>query len=93
MASKKKNFWYVLVMTETGPTFVTKINHSDKTAMWDKNEVPLEMGEYMAKDLAMGLCANLNSAYAVCHFYELDHQPYMYNIGHLEWVSDKEGKK
>jgi len=90
MANKKKNFWYVLVMTETGPAFVTKIDHSDKTARWDKDEMPLEMGEYMAKDIAMGLCANLHSAYAVCHFYELDNQPYLYNLGYFKWEKNKD---
>lgn len=92
MANKKKNFWYVLVMTETGPAFVTNVDRSDKTAWWHKDESPLELGEFFAKDLTLGLNCNGHSAYAVCHRIELDHQPYLYNIGHLEWVSDKESK-
>ena len=88
--AKKKSFWYVLVMTESGPTFVTKINHSDKTAEWNKDEKPLEMGEYMAKDLAMGLCANMHMSYAVCHFYELENQPYRYEMGKFKWENKKD---
>lgn len=32
MASKKKNFWYVLVLASDGPAFVTAVHRSDKTA-------------------------------------------------------------
>lgn len=88
--AKKKNFWYVLVMTGGGPVFVTKVNHSDKTAEWHKDEKPLEMGEYMAKDLAMGLQCNLNSAFAVSNFYELESQPYRYELGEFTWNMKKE---
>jgi len=89
MAGKKKNFWYVIVMTNNGPVFVTKINRSDKTAEWHKDEKPLEMGESVAKDLAMGLMCNMTSAYAVYNFYELDHQPYLYNRGQFKWEPNK----
>ena len=92
MASKKKNFWYVMVITEDGPAFVTKVNHSDKTAEWHKDEKPLELGEYMAKDLAMGLMCNMHLAFATVNYYELENQPYLYNIGHFEWVNDKKSK-
>lgn len=92
MANKKKNFWYVLVMTETGPAFVTKVDRADKSAWWNKEENPLELGEFFAKDLAFGLQCNMHSAFAVCHPVEINYQPYMYKVGHLEWVSDKESK-
>lgn len=93
MARKKKNYWYVIVMTGDGPVFVTKVNYSDKTAEWHKDEKPLEMSEFMAKDLAMGLMCNMTSAYAVCNFYELDYQPYFYSEGHFEWVLNKKEEK
>ena len=83
--AKKKNFWYVLVLTETGPTFVTKINYSNKTAEWNKDESPIEFNERAAKDLALGLCANLNMAYAVCSAFKLDSQPYHYEMGKFIW--------
>ena len=88
--TKKKNYYYVLVFTNSGPVYVTSVDYSDKTAMWDKKEKPLEMGEYRAKDLAMGLCANFNLAVAVNSFYELDSQPYLYSIGEFEWKSKEE---
>lgn len=89
MAGKKKNFWYVIVMTGTGPVFVTKINHSDRTAEWRKDETPLEMSEYRAKDLAMGLMCNMTLAYPVCNQIEIDHQPYLYNNGQFKWESNE----
>lgn len=83
--AKKKNFWYVIVMANHGPVFVTKINHSDKTAEWNKEEAPLELDEFRAKDLALGLNLNLNSAFAVCQPFEIDRQPFRYDKGEFEW--------
>jgi hypothetical protein len=40
--AKKQNYYYVLVMTNNGPVFVTSVNNLDKTAYWDKNEKPLD---------------------------------------------------
>jgi len=89
-ATSKKNFWYVLVLTETGPVFVTHVEYSPKVAYWNKQEKPYELGESRAKELAMGLCCNGTMAFPICHFYELDSQPYFYNRGHFEWVEGKE---
>lgn len=88
--AKKSNYWYVLVMTNEGPKFVTEVNYMDKTAKWDKLEKPLEMSKQSAQDLAVGLCLNFNMAYAVCQPFEIDSQPYIYSKGHLEW---KESEK
>lgn len=93
MASKKKNFWYVLVLASDGPAFVTAVHRSDKTAEWNKTDKPLELGEYWAKDLAFGLMCNFFTAYPVCIPVEMETQPYRYNIGHFEWVSDKKEKE
>jgi len=90
MATKKKNFWYVLVMTETGPTFVTDVNHRDKTAEWDKDGSPLEMSESEAKDLAIGLQLNYHLSYAICNAYALDSQPYHYEFGEFVWKQEGE---
>ena len=89
-AKAKKNYWYVLVLTNGGPVFVTKVEYSPKYAYWNKEELPLEFGQEQAKDLAMGLQVNGTMAYAVCNFYELENQPYYYNRGHFEWVEGKE---
>lgn len=86
MANSKKNFWYVIVMTNEGAKFVTKIDYSDKSAYWNKEEKPLELSQSTAKDLAMGLSANMHLAFAVCSFYEIDNQPYRYNKGCFKWV-------
>ena len=94
--AKKKNYWYVLVLTSEGAKFVTKINYSDKTAEWDGVAKPLEMDMSRAKDLAFGLMCNFHQAYPVCSPIELDAQPYYYSKGHFEWKwteDDKESEK
>ena len=91
--AKKKNFWYVLVLTNEGPKFVTKVNNLNKTAEWDKLAKPLDFSEVYAKDLALGLMMNWFTAYPICAPIELDHQPYRYNEGHFEWVKNEEPKE
>lgn len=83
--ANKKNFWYVLVMTDGGPVFVTKVEYQGKTAYWNKDEKPLEMGMYQAKDLTFGLNVNGHSSYAVCQPFEIDHQPYNYADWKIKW--------
>lgn len=89
--AKKKNYWYVLVMTNAGPKFVTEVDNSQKMCYWDINEAPYEFGskEY-AKETAVCLTINLNYAMAVCSPYEISAQPYRYSDGHFEWVVDEE---
>jgi len=92
--NKKKNFWYVIVMSNNGPVFVTKINYQDKTAQWNKTEKPLELGKYEAQDLCLGLSLNFHMAFAVCVPYEIESQPYRYDAGQFEWTwNDKEKEK
>ena len=86
MATKKKSYHYVLVMTGGGPVFVTSVDRTDRVAHWDKQEKPLEMGKYWAEDLALGLNLNGNLCYPVCSQWEIDRQPYRYNQGRLKWV-------
>lgn len=90
MATKKKNHWYVLVLTDKGPTFVTG-EGGYKTAYWNKLDVPAEFSESYAKDMALGLMLNGYAAFAVCNGFELDKQPYRYEMGEFEWV-DKKGE-
>lgn len=87
--ARKQNFYYVMVMTDNGPTFVTSVSRSDRTAFWNKEEKPLELGRYGAEDLCIGLNLNGNLAYTICSKYELEEQPYLYNRGEFEW-QDKE---
>lgn len=87
--AKKKNYWYVLVMSDDGPVFVTKINYGDRTAEWNKLEKPLEMDKDRAQELTLGLNLNLNISFAVCQPFELDHQPYRYSDWHIEWTENE----
>jgi hypothetical protein len=89
MASKKKNHYYVLVMTDAGPKFVTKINYSNKTAEWNTDDAPLEMGKYQAEDLVLGLNLNFNQAYMICHPITLESHPYRYDAYHIKWEENE----
>ena len=91
--TKKKNYYYVLVMTSSGPKFVTKVNHRDKTAEWKEEEAPLELGKYMAEDICMGLNLNYHCAYTVHMPFEIESQPYRYNVAHIEWINNETGEK
>ena len=87
MATKKtKKHYYVLVMTEAGPKFVTKINYGDKTAEWDYKEKPLELDKFWAEDLVLGLNLNYNQAYLICQNWEIENQPYRYDDYKIQWV-------
>ena len=88
--ANKKNYWYVLVMTDNGPTFVTSVDYSSKTAHWDKVEKPLEMEKSRAQDLAIGLNLNFHSSFAVCQPFEIDSQPYRYDKGKFVWSWNEE---
>ena len=84
--AKKKYHYYVLVMTEEGPKFVTKVNYGDKTAEYDKLEKPLEFSsKEWAEDVVLGLILNWNIAYLVCQKWEIEHQPYNYEKWEIEW--------
>ena len=87
--SKKKNYYYVMVLTNNGPAFVTKIDYSDKSAYWDKQEKPLTMSKSEAENLSFGLKMNFHMAFMITNEYELDSQPYLYNKGHFEWIDNE----
>lgn len=84
MASRK-NFYYVLVMTDEGPVFVTSIPKRN-WANYDKNETPKEFGsKSYATEVANGLTLNFNLAYMVCSSYPIENQPYHYEDGGFKW--------
>lgn len=93
--SKEKNYWYVLVLSNEGPVFLTSYISKPKEAFWDKNEKPLELPESVAKSMAFGLMVNFTSAFPVCSPVELHNQQYFYDKGHFEWVwnDKKEGQE
>lgn len=87
---KKKNYWYVVVMTSEGAVFVTSANNKLRIANWDGRKPPLELTEYWAKELAFGLMVNFHTAYPVCTPAPLKYQPYKYDKGKFEWKWDSE---
>ena len=89
MATKQKNWYYVLVMSNDGPVFVTKIEYATKYAHWDKTEKPLAMDKSRAEDLTLGLNLNFHTAFMVCSKFELDTQPYRYDAYHIEWKENE----
>lgn len=92
--SKKKNFWYIIVLTDEGAKFVTSLDYSTKYAKWDKTEKPLELSQSVAKDICLGLCLNGYNAFPVCSLFEVDKQPYNYTKGGFQWVwNDKQEDK
>ena len=90
MANNKKNHWYVLVMSDNGPVFVTSVEYSPKVAHWDKDKAPMELDKYRAEDLTLGLNLNFHTAFAVCSKFELDQQPYNYKDWQIEWKERKD---
>ena len=85
--AKKQNFYYVMVMTDNGPAFVTEVDRINKVAMWNKTEKPLELSKYWAEDLTLGLNLNWHLAYTICSKFELENQPYLYDKGGFTWQS------
>ena len=79
-------------MGNNGPVFVTKINYGNRTAEWNMLEKPLEMDMERAKDLALGLMLNFNTAFPVCCPIEMENQPYYYENGKFEWVKKESNK-
>lgn len=88
--ANKKNFYYVLVFTENGPVYVTKVNNSCRVAHWNKEEKPLSMCKTSAEDLAMGLNLNFSSAVVVWMPYEIEAQPYRYDAFEFEFKAKGE---
>ena len=55
MANKKKEYWYVIVMSRNGAVFVTETNNWQRTARWDKDKKPISFTKSDAQYLALGL--------------------------------------
>lgn len=89
MATKKKNWYYVLVMSDEGPIFVTDVEYSTRYAHWNKLERPRAFDKSMAEDLTLGLNLNFHTAFTVCSKFELDTQPYRYSDWHIEWKENE----
>lgn len=83
--ANQKNWYYILVLTNTGPVFVTGIPGYHQ-AKWDRLEKPMSFPKTRAEDITLGLNANCYTSYVVCSKWELDYQPYLYSHGEFKWV-------
>ena len=69
-----KYLYYVVVATEDGAKFVTKVDNATKTAYWDSNEKPLAFTKTQADDLALCLSINFYPAFTLKSYHELKGQ-------------------
>lgn len=89
----KKNHYYVLVLTENGPVFVTSVPERN-WCVWDKNEAPRDFGsKSYAEEIAWGLRMNGFQAYMITLDYEIGGQPFRYDLGDFQWVWNKDKKE
>jgi len=91
--STVKDHWYVLVFTEAGPKYVTKVDNARREAYWNIDDVPHEMTKENAQYMAMALSWNGHTAIPVCARWEIDTHPYRYHNYHIEWVENEEVAK
>ena len=69
-----KYLYYVVVRTEDGAKFVTKVDNATKTAYWDSKEKPLPFNKSYADDLALCLSINFYPAFTLKSYHELKAQ-------------------
>ena len=69
-----KYWYYVVVATEDGAKFVTKVDNATKTAYWDSKEKPLSFNKTYADDLALCLTLNFHLAFTLKSYHELKKQ-------------------
>lgn len=84
-----KYYYYVLVITDYGPVFVTGTGEHH-TAYWDKDKEPKAFSKSRAEDITLGLGLNGHSSFTVVSPWEIDYQPYAYDRGELAWVAKEE---
>ena len=69
-----KYLYYIVVATEDGAKFVTKVDNATKTAYWDSNEKPMSFNKSYADDLALCLTLNFHLAFTLKSYHELKSQ-------------------
>lgn len=87
--AKKKEYWYVLVMTNNGAVFVTETNNWERIAKWEKDKNPMKFTKNDAQYLSMALTMNGHLAYAIGDTWEHKKQPYRYEAGSFYWKKKK----
>lgn len=69
-----KYLYYVVVATEDGAKFVSKVDNATKTAYWDSKEKRLPFNKSYADDLALCLSINFYPAFTLKSYHELKAQ-------------------
>ncbi len=69
-----KYLYYVVVATEDGAKFVTKVDNATKTAYWDSKDKPMAFNKSYADDLALCLTLNFHLAFTLKSYHELKSQ-------------------
>ena len=69
-----KYLYYVVVRTEDGAKFVTKVDNTTKMAYWDSNEKPRSFNKSYADNLALCLTLNFHLAFTLKSYHELKSQ-------------------
>ena len=71
---KNKFYYYIVAQSEGQAKFVTEIDNSTKTVLWNKSEKPLALAKSYAEDLVY--CLNLNgyATFVLQSYYEIEHQ-------------------
>ena len=69
-----KYLYYVVVATEDGAKFVTKVDNATKTAYWDSKEKPMSFNKSYADDLSLCLTLNFHLAFTLKSYHELESQ-------------------
>ena len=72
-----KYLYYVLVVTEDGGKFVTKVDNATKTAYWDSKGKHLAFNKSYADDLALCLTLNFHLAFTLKSYHELKGQLFL----------------
>lgn len=82
--AKSKYHYYVLVFTNEGPKYVTKVGENH-TAYWDASEKPEEFGSKYAEEMVTGLLWNGFYAVLIKSLIEITSHPYRYNEFELQF--------
>lgn len=69
-----KYLYYVVVATNEGAKFVTKVDNATKMAYWDSKEKPMSFNKSYADDLALCLTLNFHLAFTLKSYHELKSQ-------------------
>ena len=72
-----KYLYYILVVTDEGGKFVTKVDNATKTAYWDSKGKPLAFSKSYADDLALCLTLNFHIAFTLKSYHELQGQIFL----------------